>query len=191
MNREEFRDLFTSALDEAFKNAERLLGISLSDNVKIELYGAGHSGDIVDLETATDSLFLGENLFFVVIDVSVIKISSDSTIIWVAASGHPPVPFEKTWNDPPGRGPFKQVFALIEDTGDQQPTFEGLPELWGQPLRQPNDLPIDRQIADLRNVIFALNSVRSKYGDAQINAALAPLHEKITELERRLNSDDS
>jgi hypothetical protein len=48
MDREEFREIFNSALDEAFSNAERMLGISLSRNFIIELHGADHAGDHVN-----------------------------------------------------------------------------------------------------------------------------------------------
>jgi hypothetical protein len=55
-----------------------------------------------------------------VIDVSVMKATSNITRARVVVSGHKPVvAFEQTWNDPPGSGPFKQmIFLQFDPTGD-------------------------------------------------------------------------
>lgn len=198
MKREEFKQLFTSVLDEAVSNTERLLNISLSKNRRIELHGAGHPGDIVDPEAALDSLYLGEDRFWVVVNVGVKEIAPNSTTIWVAASGHHPVPFEKTWNNPPGQGPFKQVFGLIQFAEDpsniaglEQITFDGLREVWKPSSDETTNVSIEHQIADLKNIIRTMNAIRAQYGDAQINAVLAGYWEELSILEKSLDSGES
>jgi hypothetical protein len=49
--------------------------------------------------------------FYGIIDVSVKSVSPVVTRVFVGASGHPPDAFERTWNQPPGMGPFKQAVA--------------------------------------------------------------------------------
>jgi hypothetical protein len=65
----------------------------------------------LEVNQATDALYLGEDLFYRIIDIAVIEVHSQVTLLFVRASGHAPTVFEHTWNDPPGSGPFKQLLA--------------------------------------------------------------------------------
>jgi len=118
MSKDEFKELLEAALERAAADTEERLRRSLSRNFQILLYGAGYSGDPVSSAEAAEALYLGENVFYVIIDVAVVKISDQSTTFHMVVSGHKPALFEQTWNDPPGSGPFKQLIAIdieIED----------------------------------------------------------------------------
>lgn len=111
MTKHEFRQRFEAALEVAMQNAERQLRHPLSRRLSIRLYGADHAGDVLEVDQATDVLYLGEDLFYRIIDIAVIETNSQATVLFVRASGHAPATFEHTWNDPPGNGPFKQLLA--------------------------------------------------------------------------------
>jgi hypothetical protein len=111
MTLDEFAKLFQDALNTALKNAEERLHRKLPPDLKVMLHGAGHSGDLLDPVAATKALYLGEDKFYRIIDVSVIRVSAKGTTVFVRASSHRPGSFEQTWNNPPGSGPFKQLIA--------------------------------------------------------------------------------
>jgi len=109
MTFDEFYKLFQGELQKAIKNAEERLHKTLSPEVKIVLHGAGHFGDLMDTLTAAKELYIGEDRFYRIIDLAVIKVSKKETTIFVRASSHRPGTFDQTWNNPPGSGPFKQL----------------------------------------------------------------------------------
>lgn len=109
MTFDEYNKLFQRELQAAIKNAEERLHRELPLEVKIVLHGAGHSGDLMDALTAARELYLGEDRFYRIIDLCVIKVSKKETTIFVRASSHTPGTFEQTWNNPAGNGPFKQL----------------------------------------------------------------------------------
>jgi hypothetical protein len=111
MIKQEFQQRFEAALEAAVQNAERQLHRSVSRQLHIRLYDADHAGDLLTVNQATDALYVGENLFYRIIDLAVIEVSSQITVLFVRVSGHAPSTFEQTWNDPPGSGPFKQLLA--------------------------------------------------------------------------------
>ena len=111
MIRQEFQQRFEAALEAAVQNAERQMHRTISRQLLIRLYGANHAGDLITVNQAIDALYLGENLFYRIIDLAVIEVSSQITVLFVRVSGHAPSTFEQTWNDPPGSGPFKQLLA--------------------------------------------------------------------------------
>lgn len=51
--------------------------------------------------------------------------------------------------------------------------------------------PLPEQIADLKNVIAARESMRSVLGDAVVNTTLAVLKDQLTELERQFAQRDA
>jgi hypothetical protein len=121
MTFEEFNNLFVRALQTAVKNAEELLHRQIPSNLEIILHGAGHSGEVMNALAAAETLYLGEEKFFRIIDVSVFKVSRNKTTIFVRASSHAPSTMERTWNDPPGSGPFKQLIPTeikVEDLAE-------------------------------------------------------------------------
>lgn len=113
MNFKDFKILFIRSLEIAVANAEEELGKPISRTYEVMLYGAGHSGDILDVDTAVKEIYLDERKFYRVIDVAVQRVSPKGTRLFMRVSGHKPVPFEQTWNTPEGSGPFKQIMAQI------------------------------------------------------------------------------
>ena len=111
MQKHEFSQLFSKALEDAAAYAEERLGRAVARDFEIELHGAGHSGICLSPDEALNLLFISEDRFYRVIDVAVIEIRPTKTRIFVRPSDHTPSAFEETWNQPPGAGPFKQIYA--------------------------------------------------------------------------------
>lgn len=109
MNQDEFQQLLRRVLESAISNTEMRLSRPLPRDVKVELHGCGHSGDIMDIEEAFECLYLDEDTFWGIIDVGVKEVNRSSTTMFVRVSDHSPSSFDKTWNDPPGNGPFKEI----------------------------------------------------------------------------------
>lgn len=118
MTKDEFSQLFQQALETAAQNAERVLQRQIPRQFAILFHGASHSGQVysgqqLTVETALESLYLGADRMYRIIDVVVQEIDGDLTKVFVRPSGHPPVTsLEETWNQPSGMGPFKQIMAL-------------------------------------------------------------------------------
>lgn len=77
-----------------------------------EVHGGGHDGTLMSLTAAAAEAFVSEDLFYVFIDVGVRRFTPSSTTIFVGISSRPPVPFERTYNTPPGSGPFKVITPI-------------------------------------------------------------------------------
>ncbi|HEX6480111.1 MAG TPA: hypothetical protein VF043_14810 [Ktedonobacteraceae bacterium] len=110
MTKQEFQERFEAALEVAVQNAEHQLNRTLCRELHIRLYGANHSSDLLEVKQATHALYLGEDLFYRIVDIAVIESRPQATVLFVRASGHTPATFERTW-DPSGNGPFKQLLA--------------------------------------------------------------------------------
>ena len=111
MTLEAFSALFRQALEMAARTAEAHLGRVIPRRFEIVLYGAGRYGTVLDPDGAVAALYVGPDRFFRIIDVAVTAVAANKSTVFVRASGHEPASFEKTWNDPPGQGPFKQLLA--------------------------------------------------------------------------------
>jgi hypothetical protein len=107
----EFRRVFDATLEAAARASEHVFGHPVPRNFKIKLSGATRTDGPVDVESAFDKLYLGDEEFFAMIDVFLRGLRDDFLELEMMVTGHKPVPFEKTWNRPPGAGPFK--FANI------------------------------------------------------------------------------
>lgn len=66
---------------------------------------------ILTLETAVDEVYLGPDLYYLIIDLAVIRVSNESSTVFMRPSGHTPGPWSQTWNQPTGMGPFKQLLS--------------------------------------------------------------------------------
>jgi hypothetical protein len=110
MTKNEFRELFLRALNEAAENAEVKLAKPIPRSFMIELHAPGSSGRAVSVDEALDRIYLGGNRFYEIIDVAIKDISPGESTAFVRVSGHPPDEFSNTW-DPSGLGPFKQITA--------------------------------------------------------------------------------
>jgi len=113
MTKAEFEQRFKDALEEAACLADEQLGRRVPRHFVVELHGAGHSKDRVSAADAADALFLGDDLFYRIIDFGVVEVSPNTTTVFVRASDHEPSSWDRTWNTPPGSGPFKQLGPRI------------------------------------------------------------------------------
>jgi hypothetical protein len=111
MDKSDFRRLYSVALEAAARDAEARLGRPVSRNFVIELHGLAPHPRLLPPEQVVDALYLGPDKFYRVVDVSVVRVGAARTVVFTRISGHPPAEFDKTWNTPPGAGPFKQTRA--------------------------------------------------------------------------------
>ena len=111
MTRDEFQLLFDRALEIAAQNAEKVLGRPVSRTFEIEVHGLAPKVRLMEKDAAFDGIYLGPERFYRIIDLSVRHVSKDLTTVFMRISGHSPAPFDQTWNQPPGSGPFKQLLA--------------------------------------------------------------------------------
>ena len=113
MTFETFKVLFLAQLEAAAQEAEADLKITVPRSFEIELYGAGASGERCTTEEAAVLLFISETESYFVIDIAILAVSDNSTKVFVRASGHAPVQYERTWNAQSGMGPLKRIYANI------------------------------------------------------------------------------
>lgn len=113
MTRQEFKELFEATLEKAAKNVEEQYQVNVPRYFEVEFHGLGYSGDLISIETAVDRMYLGDDLFYYLIDVGVKEADAQSTRVYVAVSAHSPrATINETWNQPVGSGPFKQIISL-------------------------------------------------------------------------------
>jgi hypothetical protein len=116
VNKTKFMQHYSQALEDAAHLTEQQLGRTVPRSYEILLHGAGHSGDIMSAEEALDILYLGNNLFYRVIDFSVSEVRPGVTTVFVRPSSHPPAPWHQTGYGPPDPGPFHQLGPRIPIT---------------------------------------------------------------------------
>ena len=117
LSTEDFTTLFMRELDAATVEAERHLGGHAARNYKIA-YGDPRQRNLITIDTAVARLLKDAPLVAPIIDISVVEVRDDSTVIFVRPSSHHPVPWNKTWDIPAGRGPFKVLVA--KDISDRR-----------------------------------------------------------------------
>jgi hypothetical protein len=116
MNKVEFARLFRDVVQQAIKNAESRLKSRLPQNARFLLNGWGSEHPTMDETDTLEQLYINEHSFYRIIDIGVIRFNEEYVFIVARRSGHEPTSFDKTWNDPKGLGPFKQImFAAIEN----------------------------------------------------------------------------
>ncbi len=113
MTKEEYRDLFASALKRAIENADNQLGYAIPRETLIILYDRNYKGDTTNFESALNSLYLDGEHSYYVIDIGVKEIHPTFSKVFVRCSGHTPVKYDDVWNSPDGDNLFKQVFPQI------------------------------------------------------------------------------
>jgi hypothetical protein len=127
----EFRRVFDVTLEAAARAAEHDLGYPVPRNFVISLSGAARTDGPVDVETAFDKLYLGDEEFFAMIGVFIRALRDDFLELEMRVTGHEPVPFERTWNRPPGAGPFKFMNVSEESVNIIAETYaELLSDTW-------------------------------------------------------------
>lgn len=63
MDRSEFKSLFEQVIDEAIEKTRSRVDEVISSNIMIEIHGAGHTGDIVSVDQAFDSIYFDKVTF--------------------------------------------------------------------------------------------------------------------------------
>jgi hypothetical protein len=115
MTKADFQKLFQRALNTAARNADKRVAVPISRSFLIELHAPRAPNHLIAVDEAVDYLYLGDKRFFKIVDVAIKELETDSSIVFVRASGHPPVDFAGTC-DPGGLGPFKHMLAAnIQD----------------------------------------------------------------------------
>jgi hypothetical protein len=114
VTKDDFRKLFQIALNTAANNVDKHVDIPVVRSFLIDLHVPGVSGHAVSFEEALDYLYLGDNLFYKIIDVAIKELRPRESVVLVRASEHSPTDFDKTC-DPAGLGPFKHVLAAHVD----------------------------------------------------------------------------
>jgi hypothetical protein len=109
MTKDEFKALFDRALELAAENAEKKLGRPIPRKFEIEMHAFAPHPRMLQKNDALETIYLGPDLFYRIIDVAVTRVGKDKSIVFMRISGHEPGPMNKTWNQPIGSGPFKQL----------------------------------------------------------------------------------
>jgi hypothetical protein len=122
VDQQEFARHFAAALEKAVRVVELATRRQLPRRFLIELHGAGHLGDAVKLEVAVRALYLGPERSYRIVDVGVVANAPEAeeagvTHAWVRVSGHAPAPYDQTWNQPTGSGPFKVLGPVLRPLG--------------------------------------------------------------------------
>src|SRR5438874_644578 len=106
---DEFAARFNDALDSAAADAEQRLGGRLARTYKVA-YGEPRARNLISVKAAAARLSAASPLMAPIIDVAVLRVEDDATVVFVRASGHNPVPWEGSL-DPSGRGPFHLLLS--------------------------------------------------------------------------------
>ncbi|MFN8637160.1 MAG: hypothetical protein U0893_25205 [Chloroflexota bacterium] len=129
VTKSEFARRFHDALEAATCYADEQLGRPVPRNFMVWFHGPTYSGRVITPELAIDTLYLGEDRFYLIIDFGVMEVRSRTTTVFVRVSGHPPGSWDQTWNDPPGSGPFKQIQLLTIQVAPEESRVRGAPGL--------------------------------------------------------------
>jgi len=120
MSRDEFTTRFAAELEAAATDAERGIGGRIARDYRIAFEDPG-SKQLIDARRAADLLYDGTGLFPRVIDISIVRVADDHTVVFVRPSAHERTSWDATWNQPNGRGPFKRLLAeRIKDDRDRR-----------------------------------------------------------------------
>ena len=111
MKKDDFKRLYYSILGQAIAAAEKVIDRKLPRGIQVILHGPEHPGVLLDPDAAFEAIWLGEDEFYLIIDIWVAGLSATHTKVTARVSGHEPSSFERTWSDPPGNGPFKILTA--------------------------------------------------------------------------------
>jgi hypothetical protein len=112
MNKETFRSYFRQALARSIADSQEeniLPGLQLE---RFEVHAPGPKGQILPEAETINAIFLGETLFYRIIDVGLIIEPISGSIGFVRVSGHAPSRYEDTF-DPQDLGPFRSIGASI------------------------------------------------------------------------------
>jgi hypothetical protein len=117
-----FKHVLTTTLEAAARVFEHYTNQPVPRTFRINIIGVPrHNGEHLTVEEAIKRLFLGENLYLPVIRARIMGIHEAHLYLELIPDGKG-VPFERTWNHPPGAGPFKFInltdegYQIVEDT---------------------------------------------------------------------------
>jgi len=121
MSEQDFAKRFEAELDEATRQAEEALGGVATRKYKIA-FGEPGMRPLLDVKTVVERLYARAPLIPRIIDIAVIGLEDNHTLMFVRPSDHSPSGWEETWNVPLGRGPFKiLVSERIDDRRRRRP----------------------------------------------------------------------
>jgi hypothetical protein len=110
--KQDFTASLLREIDAATADVERRLGSRAVRNYEIA-YGDPKDSNLISVETAVERLLKAAPLVAPIIDISVVELRDDATVVFVRPSSHHPVAWENTWNLPAGHGPFKVLIANV------------------------------------------------------------------------------
>jgi hypothetical protein len=105
LTRLEFADLLKEHVSVALKAAR------VPEPMELEflVHGGGVTERRLPFDELAEVLFVSEDLFYRVITIGVKSIEGTRCEMFIGISEHPPGPFDETWNQPAGSGPFHVV----------------------------------------------------------------------------------
>jgi hypothetical protein len=109
MDKAAFAALFHEAVETACLIAEEALGRTLNRDVIIKAYVPGLDGREVEPQAFLDAAYISDEIFYRLIDLSVIKVVGSTPVLFARVSGHTPGSLSRCWNGE--NGPFKQLGA--------------------------------------------------------------------------------
>jgi hypothetical protein len=107
--RDQFREIFDTTLEAVARLVESSKGSPIPRNFKVEIRGLGGVNNPLSPDQAFDVLYLGDEQYYLIIDVTVSGVSDEYIVVRMQVTGHGPGIFAKTWNRPEGAGPFKLI----------------------------------------------------------------------------------
>jgi hypothetical protein len=110
MTKEDFRERFQRALNDAAGGAETKLTKAIPRSFLIRLHSFGFDDRLISVDDAVDKIYISGDRFYRIIDVAIEEVLSKESVAFVRVSGHAPDALSATW-DPAGSGPFKQIVA--------------------------------------------------------------------------------
>lgn len=114
MNKEELFEIFYREIEKSAAIAERKAARPAPRDFLIELHGVGIAGDILTPEKALDRIYISQQVFWPLIDISLKAVTDSKSIVFVRVSDFPAGPWSSTF-DPISSGPFKQIESMRID----------------------------------------------------------------------------
>jgi hypothetical protein len=119
MTKDALAQLFVRSIQDAIFAAQRLTDRKLPSDFEIELHGGGVAGRIVALSDAMSHIYIDEDTFHPIVDIGLKRVRSRKCVMFVRISPQSPTTFDRTWNTPPGNGPFKIIEPLVVQFDDE------------------------------------------------------------------------
>lgn len=115
MTKFEFGQLFQRCIERSATVTEETFGRKIPRNYLFECHFREYAGAHIGFSEVLDNIYIDGEHFYVIIDVAIMGVRDDVSLVFVRPSGHQPTSFDKTWL-PNDLGPFKILISkeLIE-----------------------------------------------------------------------------